>query len=169
MRIPTIPARRGRMRRAVRRGRPTPTQPSASARWPDSPTVSVETGNSSVSVLKGVILQLCSRIEMPVVQIQGQRVYYQHARPADKQAQATLVLIHGLGSSHAFYGPILDLLTENGYACLAVDTPGDSFSQARRTCSNSRGRERQLAAREPGPHAQGYFSYHPRAHRHPVD
>jgi len=65
---------------------------------------------------------------MPVSQIQGQKVYYQHSSPTDTNG-TTIVLIHGLGSSHAFYGPIVPELITHGYACLVIDTPGSGSSQ----------------------------------------
>ncbi|KAG9252981.1 alpha/beta hydrolase fold family protein [Emericellopsis atlantica] len=65
---------------------------------------------------------------MPISQIQGQKVYYQHSSPTATNG-TTIVLIHGLGSSHAFYGPIVPELIKNDYACLAIDTPGSGCSQ----------------------------------------
>jgi hypothetical protein len=60
---------------------------------------------------------------MPVIQVSGQAIYYQHLLASGRNA-ATLLFIHGLGSSHAFYNTVAPGLVQNGFSCLLLDTPG---------------------------------------------
>ncbi|VUC37386.1 unnamed protein product [Clonostachys rosea] len=65
---------------------------------------------------------------MPVLKLQDQDVYYKWT-PANSKGGFTFVLIHGLGSSHAFYETVTPHLTESGHSCLALDTPGSGLSK----------------------------------------
>ncbi|ORY62456.1 3-oxoadipate enol-lactone hydrolase-like protein [Pseudomassariella vexata] len=67
---------------------------------------------------------------MPFFQAaEGKRFFYTH-RQADhaKDGQLTILMIHGLGSTHAFYGPILPTLVDAGFAYVAYDTHGSGLS-----------------------------------------
>lgn len=62
---------------------------------------------------------------MPVIQVSDQAIYYQHLLASGRNA-ATLLFIHGLGSSHAFYNTVAPGLVQNEFSCLLIDTPGRS-------------------------------------------
>lgn len=59
---------------------------------------------------------------MPFKDINGKKIFYSW-KPASR-AGLTLLLIHGLGSSHSFWAPIIPGLVEAGFSCLAFDVPG---------------------------------------------
>ncbi|KAH8897414.1 hypothetical protein GQ53DRAFT_713136 [Thozetella sp. PMI_491] len=68
---------------------------------------------------------------MPFANVNGKQLYYT-LQPADGSQQAsglTILLVHGLGSSSSFYGPVIPRLTAAGFACLAVDTHGSCLSK----------------------------------------
>lgn len=74
--------------------------------------------------------------KMPFFQSGEKRLFYHRvdAGAAQKAAAPTLVFIHGLGSSHAFYGSVMNQLAGAGYSSAALDVhgrsyPGDVFSQ----------------------------------------
>ncbi|KAI9896913.1 hypothetical protein N3K66_007935 [Trichothecium roseum] len=73
---------------------------------------------------------------MPFLDVEGLNLYYRWS-PA-QGSRPVLVLIHGLGSSHAYYAPLVPLLNQRGYSCLAIDTPGSGLS-------NHDGRDRSPA------------------------
>ncbi len=63
---------------------------------------------------------------MPFADVNGKQLYYT-LRSADSRhhkSGLTLLLVHGLGSSSSFYGPVIPHLVAAGFACLAVDTHG---------------------------------------------
>jgi len=64
---------------------------------------------------------------MPFIHINGKKLYYVR-QPAAGNEQSdniiSILLIHGLGSSSSFYGPIIPGLVESGFHCLAFDTYG---------------------------------------------
>ncbi|KFA70280.1 hypothetical protein S40285_08216 [Stachybotrys chlorohalonatus IBT 40285] len=64
---------------------------------------------------------------MPVIQVSDQAIYYQHLLASGRNA-ATLLFIHGLGSSHAFYNTVAPGLVQNEFSCLLIDTPGSGLS-----------------------------------------
>lgn len=59
---------------------------------------------------------------MPRATINGKEIFYSW-KPA-RQAGLTLLLIHGLGGSGAFYAPVIPGLVAAGFSCLAMDTYG---------------------------------------------
>ncbi|KAI1336039.1 alpha/beta hydrolase fold family protein [Xylariaceae sp. FL0016] len=68
---------------------------------------------------------------MPSLDINKQQVFYTwtDAKSSVTNAQCPVfILIHGLGSSHAFFGPVIPSLSAAGYPCLALDTPGSALS-----------------------------------------
>lgn len=67
---------------------------------------------------------------MPFVEANGKRLFYVHRTPATGTSNLgiTILMIHGLGSSHAFYMPLLPRLLEAGFSCLAYDTYGMSLN-----------------------------------------
>lgn len=71
---------------------------------------------------------------MPFTEINGKTIFYSW-KPASR-AGLTLYFIHGLGSAHSFWSPIIPGLVEAGFSCLAIDVPGLSSpaprSRARR-------------------------------------
>lgn len=55
----------------------------------------------------------------------GQDLYYKWDPVTSEGATGlTVLFIHGLGSSHCFYDPVIRSLKQRGYSCLAFDTPG---------------------------------------------
>ncbi|POR35548.1 3-oxoadipate enol-lactonase 2 [Tolypocladium paradoxum] len=65
---------------------------------------------------------------MPFLQIEDQELYYTWTPAGDGP---TILFIHGLGSSNSFYASIVPSLVQNGYSCLAFDTPGSALSKYR--------------------------------------
>ncbi|KAL2283204.1 hypothetical protein FJTKL_10090 [Diaporthe vaccinii] len=59
---------------------------------------------------------------MPFTEINGKTIFYSW-KPASR-AGLTLYFIHGLGSAHSFWSPIIPGLVEAGFSCLAIDVPG---------------------------------------------
>lgn len=68
---------------------------------------------------------------MPVLEVRGKSLFFARADPASAQKQPTFVFIHGLGSSHCFYTPLMTQLASEGYPCLAFDTIGSGLSELR--------------------------------------
>ena len=58
---------------------------------------------------------------MPSIQIDDQKLFYSWSGAGDGPV---LLFIHGLGSSHAFFEPIIPSLVAKGISCLSFDTPG---------------------------------------------
>jgi alpha-beta hydrolase superfamily lysophospholipase len=58
---------------------------------------------------------------MPTLQIDDQELYYSWTPAGDGPI---LLFIHGLGSSNSFYASIIPGLVQQGFSCLAFDTPG---------------------------------------------
>jgi pimeloyl-ACP methyl ester carboxylesterase len=73
--------------------------------------------------------RLAVAIIMPFLKASGQDVYYKHVQPEDGNG-ITLLFVHGLGSSHAFYATIVPSLVQKGFSCLSIDTPGSGMSPA---------------------------------------
>lgn len=63
---------------------------------------------------------------MPFVDVNGKRLFYVHRTPAAETSNSgiTLLMIHGLGSSHSFYLPLIPSLLDAGFSCLVYDTYG---------------------------------------------
>ncbi|TPX11821.1 uncharacterized protein E0L32_007558 [Thyridium curvatum] len=68
---------------------------------------------------------------MPFFQSGEKRLFYHRvdAGAAQKAAAPTLVFIHGLGSSHAFYGSVMNQLAGAGYSSAALDVHGSGMSE----------------------------------------
>ena len=64
---------------------------------------------------------------MPFLRGGGEEVYYSWTPSGDVDGP-TVLFIHGLGSSNSFYASIIPRLVQNGYSCLAFDTPGRHFT-----------------------------------------
>ena len=67
---------------------------------------------------------------MPYLEIPHGRVFYTQYRPAAPASRATLILHHGLGSSHAYYRPITPTLTSAPYNfhCITYDCISSGLS-----------------------------------------
>jgi pimeloyl-ACP methyl ester carboxylesterase len=63
---------------------------------------------------------------MPNNQINGKSLYYTISG-LDQVAKATVVLIHGLGSSSSYYFPVIPYLTPS-IRCIAIDIAGSGSS-----------------------------------------
>ncbi|KAF3763895.1 putative alpha/beta hydrolase [Cryphonectria parasitica EP155] len=59
---------------------------------------------------------------MPFTEINGKTLFYSW-KPASR-AGLTLYFIHGLGSAHSFWSPVIPDLVDAGFSCLAIDVPG---------------------------------------------
>lgn len=61
---------------------------------------------------------------MPFIEVQGRTLHYADSNPSDerKNSSATLLMIHGLGSSQNFFFPILPWL--RNFRCIIPDTSG---------------------------------------------
>ncbi|KYK54105.1 alpha/beta hydrolase fold family protein [Drechmeria coniospora] len=70
---------------------------------------------------------------MPLLKVQGHDLFYS-LTPAEADStpkNVTILFIHGLGSSHSYYASMTPSLAQQGYACLAFDTPGSALSAHR--------------------------------------
>ncbi|PHH78054.1 hypothetical protein CDD83_4051 [Cordyceps sp. RAO-2017] len=65
---------------------------------------------------------------MPFLRLDEQDLYYAWTRAGDGPA---ILFIHGLGSSSSFFAPIIPSLVDDGFSCLAFDTPGSASSKYR--------------------------------------
>ncbi|KAK2768871.1 hypothetical protein FQN54_000731 [Arachnomyces sp. PD_36] len=67
---------------------------------------------------------------MPFIEANGKRLFYTHRTPGAETSNTgiTLLMIHGLGSSHSFYIPLFPYLLDAGFSCLAYDTYGSALS-----------------------------------------
>ncbi|KAK3170772.1 hypothetical protein OEA41_002854 [Lepraria neglecta] len=67
---------------------------------------------------------------MPSLQIPSGRIFYADSRPTTTPPRATLILHHGLGSSHAFYRPITPALTSSphNFRCITYDSISSGLS-----------------------------------------
>lgn len=62
---------------------------------------------------------------MPFIQLPTKRIHYTSYAPSnDASPKATLLCMHGLGSSQNFYGPIIPALIAEGYRVVSFDTTG---------------------------------------------
>ncbi|KAF7552341.1 hypothetical protein G7Z17_g4377 [Cylindrodendrum hubeiense] len=68
---------------------------------------------------------------MPFLDVGGKPLFIARADPASEQKKSTFVFIHGLGSSHCFYTPLMSQLASNGFTCIAFDTVGSGLSELR--------------------------------------
>jgi pimeloyl-ACP methyl ester carboxylesterase len=64
---------------------------------------------------------------MPSKHINGKSLYYTIDEPTQK-ALATVILIHGLGSSSSYFLPVIPYLTPS-IRCIAVDIAGSGLSE----------------------------------------
>ncbi|TVY44119.1 putative aminoacrylate hydrolase [Lachnellula occidentalis] len=64
---------------------------------------------------------------MPSKHINGKSLYYTIDEPAQK-ALATVILIHGLGSSSSYFLPVIPYLNPS-IRCIAIDMPGSGLSE----------------------------------------
>jgi pimeloyl-ACP methyl ester carboxylesterase len=64
---------------------------------------------------------------MPNKHINGKSLYYTIDEPSQK-ALATVILIHGLGSSSSYFLPVIPYLTPS-IRCIAVDIAGSGLSE----------------------------------------
>lgn len=64
---------------------------------------------------------------MPHITLNNKSLYYVVNEP-EQQPNATLLLIHGLGSSSSFYYPVIPFLVKAGIRCIALDTYGSGLS-----------------------------------------
>ncbi|KAG6172737.1 hypothetical protein E4U22_000815 [Claviceps purpurea] len=65
---------------------------------------------------------------MPSIRIDNQELYYTWSPRANGPI---LLFVHGVGSSHSFYSPIIPSLVKKGHSCLAFDIPGSALSTYR--------------------------------------
>ncbi|KAH7146254.1 hypothetical protein EDB81DRAFT_721156 [Dactylonectria macrodidyma] len=66
---------------------------------------------------------------MPFLEVRGKPLFVIHEGPED--ATTKFVFIHGLGSSHCFYTPLVNQLAHKGYSSTAFDTIGSGLSELR--------------------------------------
>ncbi|RBA22165.1 hypothetical protein FPRO05_00512 [Fusarium proliferatum] len=66
---------------------------------------------------------------MPFIKVQNKTLFYAQvdAETASKD-DPVLVFIHGLGSSHSFYIPVMNQLATAGYSSIALDVYGSGLS-----------------------------------------
>ncbi|KAH7134578.1 hypothetical protein B0J13DRAFT_597520 [Dactylonectria estremocensis] len=64
---------------------------------------------------------------MPFLEVRGKPLFT--ARDGPKGATTKFIYIHGLGSSHCFYTPLMDQLANKGYSSVAFDTIGSGLSE----------------------------------------
>lgn len=63
---------------------------------------------------------------MPSIRIDNQELYYTWSPRANGPI---LLFVHGIGSSHSFYSPIIPSLVKKGHSCLAFDIPGTTTTR----------------------------------------
>lgn len=63
---------------------------------------------------------------MPFLDVRGKKLFYARvdAETEPKTSDPVLVFIHGLGSSHSFYIPVMHSLAAAGYSSVALDVYG---------------------------------------------
>ena len=61
---------------------------------------------------------------MPFLKVNNKSLHYTDTKPAGPDTRATIVFVHGLGSTQNYFGPILGHLTDGGYRCVAFDNYG---------------------------------------------
>ena len=64
---------------------------------------------------------------MPNIQINGKSLYYSIGKP-EHEAKATVLLIHGLGSSSSYFFPVIPHLAPS-IRCIAIDISGSGLSE----------------------------------------
>lgn len=66
---------------------------------------------------------------MPFLQVNYKRIYYRDTPPANgAPPRETLVLLHGLGSSHNYYTGVIPYLTAQSFRCISIDAHGSGLS-----------------------------------------
>lgn len=65
---------------------------------------------------------------MPSITVEGKSLYHTITEP-ERPPKATLLLIHGLGSSSSFYATITPHLAASSYRCISIDTYGSGLSK----------------------------------------
>ncbi|KAM0247186.1 hypothetical protein ACHAP5_004266 [Fusarium lateritium] len=67
---------------------------------------------------------------MPFLKVENKRLFYARvdAETESDISGAVLVFIHGLGSSHSFYIPVMNQLATLGYSSVALDVYGSGLS-----------------------------------------
>jgi alpha-beta hydrolase superfamily lysophospholipase len=66
---------------------------------------------------------------MPCLEIEKKRLFYTQVEAESPRAGSpVLVFIHGLGSSHSFYTPVMGHLAAAGYPSVAFDVYGSCSS-----------------------------------------
>ncbi|VTO92784.1 unnamed protein product [Fusarium graminearum] len=68
---------------------------------------------------------------MPFLDVRGKKLFYARvdAETEPKTSDPVLVFIHGLGSSHSFYIPVMHSLAAAGYSSVALDVYGSGQSE----------------------------------------
>ncbi|KAJ4245010.1 hypothetical protein NW762_014216 [Fusarium torreyae] len=68
---------------------------------------------------------------MPFLDVENKRLFYARvdAETTSKVPGPVLVFIHGLGSSHSFYMPVMGQLAAAGYSSVALDVYGSGLSE----------------------------------------
>ncbi|KAF5024570.1 hypothetical protein F66182_3333 [Fusarium sp. NRRL 66182] len=68
---------------------------------------------------------------MPFVHVENKKLFYTRVDPRHetKTSGLTLVFVHGLGSSHSFYVPVMSQLATAGYSSIALDVYGSGLSE----------------------------------------
>jgi pimeloyl-ACP methyl ester carboxylesterase len=61
---------------------------------------------------------------MPFFHTKSALLHYSDFKPEDREPKKVLVFHHGLGSSQNFYVPLIPILQEHGYRCVAFDAHG---------------------------------------------
>jgi pimeloyl-ACP methyl ester carboxylesterase len=69
---------------------------------------------------------------MPFIKVNNHSLHYtdsQASPESQSTPRATLILVHGLGSTQNYYSPILPSLIESGYRCITFDNYGAGRSE----------------------------------------
>ena len=64
--------------------------------------------------------------KMPFLTVNDKELFTSHVRGTGSDERVTFLCIHGLGSTHSFYSPLVPGLTASGYDVVAYDTYGSS-------------------------------------------
>jgi pimeloyl-ACP methyl ester carboxylesterase len=70
---------------------------------------------------------------MPFIIVNNHKLHYTDSKPPSTESQvaprATLILVHGLGSTQNYYSSILPTLTGSNYRCITFDNYGAGRSE----------------------------------------
>ncbi|KAF4437273.1 hypothetical protein F53441_13092 [Fusarium austroafricanum] len=67
---------------------------------------------------------------MPFIEVENKKLFYARVDAETEQKNGpVLVFIHGLGSSHSFYIPVMHQLATSGYSSIALDVYGSGLSE----------------------------------------